>query len=156
MRRRTATALLGVGFLVLLSCGREAAPTAPSAPRSFLQGTWSGTITIEREGQSSSGPMSWAVEVVDGTDLRTFRVTIRSQHAWLPITATVTSAIEPGNQPPARISTQGDYLSPRGCTGSILSVGAADATTINADLTGVDCPSPSGSTFTGRFALTKG
>lgn len=156
MRRRTATAVLGGGLLVMASCGQEATPTAPSAPRSFLQGTWNGTITIERDGQSSSGPVSWTFEAVDGTDLRTFRVTIRSQHAWLPITATVTSAIEPGNQPPARISTQGDYLSPRSCTGSILSVGSADATTISADLTGVDCPSPSGSTFTGRFALTKG
>lgn len=156
MRRRTANALLAAGFLVLTSCGREATPTAPSAPRSFLQGTWNGTMTIERDGQASSGAVSWTFDAVDGTDLRTFRVTIRSQHAWLPLTAAVTSAIEPGNQPPARISTQGDYLSPRGCTGSFLSVGTADAATINADLIGVDCPSPSGSTFTGRFALTKG
>lgn len=156
MRQRTAHALPVLGFLTLVSCGREASPTSPSTPRSFLQGTWNGTITIERDGQSSSGAVSWAFEVVDGTDLRTFRVTIRSQHAWLPITTTVTSAIEPGNQPPARISTQGDYASPRGCTGSFLSVGTADAATINADLTGVDCQSPSGSTFTGRFTLTKG
>lgn len=156
MRRRTAKALPVLGFLVLVSCGREASPTAPSSPRSFLQGTWNGTITIEREGQVSSGAVSWTFDVVDGTDLRTFRVTIRSQHAWLPITTTVTSAIEPGNQAPARISTQGDYASPRGCTGSFLSVGTADTTVINADLTGVDCQSPSGSTFTGRFVLTKG
>lgn len=156
MRRRTTHALPVLGFLMLVSCGRESTPTGPSPPRSFLQGTWSGTLTIEREGQSSSGAVSWTVDAVDGTDLRTFRVTIRSQHAWLPITTTVTSAIEPGNQPPARISTQGDYASPRGCAGSFLSVGTADATAITADLTGVDCPSPSGSTFTGRFALTKG
>ena len=113
-------------------------------------------MTIEREGQATSGPVSWTFAVVDGTDRRTFRVTIQSQHTWLPITTTVTSAIEPTNQPPARISTQGDYASPRGCTGSFLSVGTADTTTINADLTGIDCLSPSGSTFTGRFALTKG
>lgn len=156
MKWRTENALPVLGFLMLASCGREATPTSPSPPRSFLQGTWNGTITIERAGQASSGPASWLFEVVDGTDLRTFRVTIRSQHAWLPITTTVTSAIEPGNQPPARISTQGDYPSPRGCTGSFLSVGTAEATTINADLTGVDCVSPTGSGFTGRFVLTKG
>ncbi len=156
MRRRLASALPVLGFLVLASCGRDATPTSPSPARSFLQGTWNGTITIERDGQASSGTVSWTFEVVDGTDLRTFRVTIRSQHAWLPITTTVTSAIEPGNQPPARISTQGDYASPRGCTGSFLSVGTANATAITADLTGVDCQLPSGSTFTGRFALTKG
>ena len=49
--------------------------------------------------------MSWTFAVVDRTDRRTFRVTIQSQHAWLPMTTTVTSAIEPTNQPPARIST---------------------------------------------------
>ena len=111
---------------------------------------------LSARGRQTSGPVSWTFAVVDGTDLRTFRVTIQSQHTWLPITTTVTSAIEPTNQPPARISTQGDYASPRGCTGSFLSVGTADTTTINADLTGIDCLSPSGSTFTGRFALTKG
>ena len=156
MRRRTTHALPVLGFLLLSSCGREASPTTPSVPTSFLQGTWSGTLTIERDGQVSSGAVAWTFDVVAGTDLRTFRVTMRSQHTWLPVTTTVTSAIEPGNQPPARISTQGDYASPRGCTGSFLSVGTADATVITADLTGVDCPSPSGSTFTGRFALTKG
>lgn len=156
MTRRLAHALPVLAFLALASCGREATPTAPSTTRSFLQGTWNGTITIERDGQASSGAVSWTFDVVDGTDLRTFRVTIRSQHAWLPITTTVTSAIEPGNQPPARISTQGDYASPRGCTGSFLSIGTADATAITADLTGVDCQSPNGSTFTGRFSLTKG
>lgn len=58
---------------------------------------------------SSSGQVSWTFETVDGTNLQSFRVTIRSQHAWLPITTTVTSAITPSNQPPARISTQGQY-----------------------------------------------
>jgi hypothetical protein len=66
--------------------------------------------------------VSWTFEAVDGTNLQSFRVTIRSQHAWLPITTTVTSAITPSNQPPARISTQGQYQSPRGCVGTLLSV----------------------------------
>ena len=68
---------------------------------------------------------------MDGMNLQSFRVTIRSQHAWLPITTTVTSAITPSNQPPARISTQGNYPSPRGCTGTLLSVGNAETRTID-------------------------
>jgi hypothetical protein len=82
-------------------------------------------------------------------------VTIRSQHPWLPITTTVTSAITPGNQPPARISTQGEYQSPRGCVGTLLSVGNAESRTIEADFSGVDCATLSNSTFTGRVSLTK-
>lgn len=149
-------ALVVVGLIGLASCGRASSPTSPSPTRSFLEGTWTGTVTIDREGQQTSGPVTWTFAVVDGTDMRTFRVAMSSQHSWLPITTTVTSAIEPSNQPPARISTQGDYPSPRGCTGSLLSVGTAEASTISADLTGVDCLSPSGpSTFGGRFSLTK-
>ena len=157
MRRPRVCQLVSVAALVALaSCGREPSPTGPSPARSFLEGTWTGTLTVDRDGQQTSGPVSWTFVVVDGTDLRTFRVTITSQHAWLPITTTVTSAIEPTNQPPARISTQGDYQSPRGCTGSILSVGTADVTSISADLTGIDCLSPVGpSTFGGRVSLTK-
>ena len=157
MSRTTCLHVLAVGALIsLTSCGRASSPTGPSPARSFLEGTWTGTVTIDRDGQQSSGPVTWTFAVVDGTDLRTFRVTISSQHSWLPITTTVTSAIEPSNQPPARISTQGDYASPRGCTGSLLSVGTADANSISTDLTGVDCLSPSGpSTFGGRFSLTK-
>ncbi len=143
-------------LMALSSCGRAPSVTGPSPARSFLEGTWTGTITIDREGQQTAGPVSWTFATVDGTDMRTFRVTISSQHAWLPISTTVTSAIEPSNQPPARISTQGDYVSPRGCAGSLLSVGIAESNAITTDLTGVDCLAPSqSSTFTGRFALTK-
>lgn len=157
MSRTTCLHVLAVGALICLaSCGRASSPTGPSPARSFLEGTWTGMVTIDRDGQQTAGPVTWTFAVVDGTDLRTFRVTISSQHSWLPITTTVTSAIEPSNQPPARISTQGDYASPRGCTGSLLSVGTADANAISTDLTGVDCLSPSGaSTFGGRFSLTK-
>src|SRR6185295_4965212 len=97
-----------VSALVLLSastvaCGGSASPAAPSAPASFLAGTWNGTLTIEREGEPTmSGPVSWTFEVVSDTNLQTFRTTIRSQHAWLPITTTVTTALTPGNTPPAR------------------------------------------------------
>ena len=155
-QRNVRRALWVCCLIALSSCGRAPSVTGPSPASSFLEGTWTGTITIDREGPQTGGPVSWTFVTVDGTDMRTFRVTISSQHAWLPINATVTSAIEPSNQPPARISTQGDYASPRGCTGSLLSVGTAESNAITADLTGVDCLAPSQpSTFTGRFALTK-
>ena len=126
MRVRRILVLLPLLILaVAAGCGKEAGgPMGPSPGRSFLEGTWSGTLTIERPGEpSSTGQVTWTFQTVDGTNLQTFRVTIRSQHTWLPITTTVTSAITPSNQSPARISTQGDYPSPRGCTGTLLSVG---------------------------------
>ena len=142
---------------VTAACGKEASgPTGPSPGRSFLEGTWSGTLTIDRPGEpSSAGQVTWTFQTVDGTNLQSFRVTIRSQHAWLPITTTVTSAITPSNQPPARISTQGEYQSPRGCVGTLLSVGNAETRTIEADFSGVDCSTLTNSTFTGRVTLTK-
>ena len=158
MKGRTLLAWLSLLVSVLAAgCGKEASgPTGPSPGRSFLEGTWTGTLLIERPGEpSSSGQVSWTFETVDGTNLQSFRVTIRSQHAWLPITTTVTSAITPSNQPPARISTQGQYQSPRGCVGTLLSVGNAETLTIDADFSGVDCSTLTNSTFTGRVTLTK-
>ena len=143
-------------LVVLAGCGREETPTSPSASRSFLEGAWTGTLTIEREGEpSTSGATTWTFEVMPGTNLQSFNVRIQSQHPFLPITATVLSQITPSNTPPARISTQGDYPSPRGCTGSLLSVGTAETRTIDADFSGVDCPSLQHSTFRGRVQLTK-
>jgi len=138
------------------ACDGGKAPGAPSAAPSFLVGTWTGMLTIQREGEpTTTGPTRWAFEVGSGTNLQTFNVTIRSQHPWLPITTTVTSAITPTNVPPARISTQGNYPSPRGSTGSLLSVGTANAGAIDADFAGVDCQSLAHSTFTGHVQLTK-
>ena len=115
-----------------------------------------GTLTIEREGEpTTSGATTWTFEAMPGTNLQSFNVRIQSQHAFLPITATVLSQITPGNTPPARISTQGTYPSPRGCTASLLSVGMAETRTIDADFSGVDCPSLQHPTFTGRVQLTK-
>jgi hypothetical protein len=141
----------------LVGCGGSTTgPTSPSGPQSFLTGTWSGTLTIEREGEpTTTGAVAWTFVVGPDTNLQTFHTTIRSQHAWLPITATVSSAITPSSTPPARISTQGTYTSPRGCTGTLLSVGNAEATRIDADFSGVDCPSLARSTFTGHVTLTK-
>lgn len=151
----TTCCLLGT-VAVASACGGSSSPTGPSSAGSFLAGTWTGTLTIEREGEPpSSAATGWTFEVVPDTNRQTFRTTIRSQHTWLPITATVTSAITPSNTPPARISTQGDYGSPRGCTGSLLSVGTAEATRIDADFSAVDCPTLPQSTFRGRVTLTK-
>jgi hypothetical protein len=143
-------------LMALTGCGREETPTSPTTSRSFLEGVWTGTLTIQREGEpATSGATTWTFEVMPGTNLQSFNVRIQSQHAFLPITTTVLSQITPGNTPPARISTQGTYPSPRGCTASLLSVGMAEMRTIDADFSGVDCPSLQHPTFTGRVQLTK-
>ena len=149
-----------IPLLVLLTaCGGSSSnPTAPSAPASFLGGTWRGTVTIEvNPGDpnalpSSSGPMQWTFELVPLTNLQSFRTTVRSEHAWLTMTTTATTAITPGNAAPTQISTQGEFDSPRGCRGMFGSVGRAEATRIEADFTGTDCQR---TTFVGRVVLTK-
>ena len=150
------TAIVASALVAATCGGGTPVPTSPSGQQSFLTGTWTGTLTIEREGEAStSGNVSWTFAPVDGTNLQTFSVTIRSQNPWLTTTATVTSAITPSNQPPARISTQGSYPSPRGCTGTLLSIGNADRTSIDADFSGVDCSSLAQSTFRGHVVLSK-
>jgi hypothetical protein len=157
MTRRSRLSLLLIVSCLAGSCGGGTpVPTSPSGQQSFLTGTWTGTLTIDREGEpSTSGAATWTFAPVDGTNLQTFTVTMRSQNPWLTTTATVTSAITPSNQPPARISTTGSYPSPRGCTGTMLSVGTADRTSIDADFSGVDCPSLAQSTFRGHVVLSK-
>lgn len=156
MKRCTDHFAVVLLLIALTGCGREDTPTSPTTSRSFLEGVWTGTLTIEREGEpTTSGSTTWTFEVMPGTNLQSFNVRIQSQHAFLPITTTVLSQITPLNTPPARISTQGTYPSPRGCTASLLSVGMAEARTIDADFSGVDCPSLQHPTFTGRVQLTK-
>lgn len=154
-----ASALLALGGLT--GCGREATPTSPSAPTSFLTGTWTGIATVQvnptvpNPPAPSSGPMTWTFEVVPQTNLQTFRATIRSSHPWLTMettATTATTALTPGNTAPANISTLGEFTSPRGCRGTFGSVGTAQATRIEADLTGTDCQQ---ATFTGTVVLTK-
>ena len=136
--------------------GTTPSPTAPSS-QSFLSGTWRGTVTIQPNPDAPtpppavSGATTWSFEVVPQTNLQTFRATIRSENAWLPISTISTTAIVPGNTAPAQISTQGDYDSPRGCRGTFGSFGVAEATRIDADFIGVDC----NVTFRGRVVLTK-
>ena len=96
--------------------------------------------------------MQWTFEVVPQTNLQSFRTTVRSEHAWLTMTTTATTALTPGNTAPTQISTQGEFDSPRGCRGTFGSVGRAEATRIDTDFTGTDCQQ---ATFVGRVVLTK-
>jgi hypothetical protein len=155
MNARHTSPFVALTMLCIIACGGSG-PSSPSSD-SFLAGTWRGTITIQQTPTmgtappATSAPVTWMFEVVPNTNLQTFRATIRSEHDWLPITMLGTTAIVPGNMPPAQISTQGDYSSPRGCRGTFGSFGTAQARQIDADFTGVDCTV----TFTGRVTLTK-
>jgi hypothetical protein len=152
-----STAMLTIAS-VLSACGRESMPTVPSGPTSFLTGTWRGTVTIQVNPRdpnpppATTGDMTWTFEVVPQTNLQSFRATIRSTHPWLTMDTTATTALSPSSSAPTQISTHGEFNSPRGCRGTFGSVGDAQATRIEADFTGTDCPS----TFTGRVVLTKG
>jgi hypothetical protein len=145
-------------LLALSACGGSPGPTQPSAPTSFVSGTWTGTVTIQvNPGDPNSppptrGPMTWTFEVMPQTNLQSFRTTVRSDHAWLTMTTTATTALTPGNTPPAQISTQGEFTSPRGCRGTFGSVGTAHSTRIEADFTGTDCEH---ATFVGQLLLTR-
>ena len=153
--RQLAVVLL---FLPLIGCGDSgSAPTSPTPTQSFLVGTWRGTMTIQPDptgaqpGAPVSGTVTWTFEVVPQTNLQSFRTTIRSENGWLPITLTSSTSMIPGNTPPAQISTQGEYNSPRGCRGTFGSFSTAETRSIQCSITGVDCPVP----FTGSVTLTK-
>jgi hypothetical protein len=100
----------------------------------------------------TSGEITWTFEVVPNTNMRSLQATIRSSHPWLTMETTGATALSPSNAPPTQISTHGEFTSPRGCRGTFGSVGDAQATRIEADFTGTDCPS----TFSGQMVLTKG
>ena len=51
MKRSTQHITVVLVLVALAGCGREATPTSPSTPRSFLEGVWTGTLTVEREGE---------------------------------------------------------------------------------------------------------
>ena len=145
-------------FLPLIGCGDSgSAPTSPTPTQSFLVGTWRGTMTIQPDptgaqpGAPVSGTVTWTFEAVPQTNLQSFRTTIRSENGWLPITLTSSTSMIPGNTPPAQISTQGEYNSPRGCRGTFGSFATAETRSIQGSITGVDCPVP----FTGSVTLTK-
>jgi len=156
-RTTDRTWLVPLLLLPLAGCRDGSPPTAPSPAPSFLVGTWHGTMTIQPDptgpqpGAAVSGPVTWTFEVVPQTNQQTFRTTVRSENGWLPVTWTSSTSMIPGNTPPAQISTQGEYDSPRGCRGTFGSFATADARRIDGSITGVDCPVP----FTGSVTLTK-
>ena len=66
MTLRRSVSLWPVPLLVALaSCGREGTPTQPSPSRSFLEGTWTGTLVIQREGQSLAATASDEITPAD-------------------------------------------------------------------------------------------
>jgi hypothetical protein len=151
--------LASIPLLPLIACGGSStSPTAPSAPTSFLSGTWRGTLVLQinpgdpNAPAPTSGTMEWTFEVIPETNKQSFRTVVRSEHPWLNVTTTGTSALTPTGTPPAQISTQGEFTSPRGCRGTFGSVGQAQANQIEADFTGTDCQA---ATFVGRIILTK-
>ncbi len=158
MKKSLTRCLVLITTLSVTACDSGPAPTTPSGPQSFLAGTWRGTVTIQVESDrpgtppASSASTTWTFEVVPQTKQQTFRAIIHSDHPWLPIDTIATTAISPGNTPPAQISTQGDYSSPRGCRGTFGSFGTVDTTHVDADFKGADCNLV---TFSGRVALTK-
>ena len=115
MRRSTHQVAVALFLVALTGCGQESTPASPSSSRSFLEGVWTGTVTIS--GRVSQRLRSHDMDLRGhaGHESAVVQRAIQSQHAFLPITATVLSQITPGNTPPARISTQGTYPSPRGC-----------------------------------------
>jgi len=158
MRHVLSRWVLVITTASLTACESGPAPTTPSGPRSFLAGTWRGSVTIQVESDlpgtppASSASTTWIFEVVPQTNQQSFRATIHSDHPWLPMDTIATTAISPGNTPPAQISTQGDYSSPRGCRGTFGSFGTVDVTHVDADFKGADCNLV---TFSGRVTLTK-
>ena len=155
-----ARAWLPSVFLIALSAcrGGSSSPTAPSGGTSFLTGTWRGTLVLQvnpgdpNAPAPTSGTMEWTFDAVPQSNQQTFRVSIRSEHSWLTMTASGSAAITPSSTPPTQISTQGEFSSPRGCRGTFGSVGEAQARSIEANFTGTDCQA---STFAGRVTLTK-
>ena len=152
--------ILLTASVALSACGggRSSNPTGPSAPTSFLTGTWRGNFVLQvnpgdpNAPAPSSGTMEWTFEPVPDTNLQSFRVSIRSDHPWLAMTTNGNAAITPTNTAPAQISTQGEFASPRGCRGTFGSVGNAQANRIEANFTGTDCAA---ATFAGQVVLIK-
>jgi hypothetical protein len=153
MAIRTRILSLAGVVLLMTACGGESeSPTRPSESQSFLAGTWRGDVTIERQNQTpTTGTTTWTFTTEPGTNRQTLRTSIRVDHPWLGITSTSSTAVTPSPDPPARVSTQGNYMSPRGCQASLASIGEATATRIVATFEGVDC----GETFRGSVNLTK-
>jgi hypothetical protein len=146
--------------VLLVACSGDGTTTTgptPTREDSWLTGTWRGTVTIHREGlPDTTGTTTWTFSVVPLTEKSTFTTTVSIQHPWLPITATLTTALYAPLVPGTRVSTQGAYTSPRGCQGTLGSTGVAGADRIEAVLDGYDCQQlPETGAFSGSVTLMK-
>jgi hypothetical protein len=140
-------------LVLMTSCGGDSSPTGPSVETSFLNGRWTGILTISRTGEPDiSGPTTWTFVLNPGSGGRVFQTTIESQNAWFPVSTTTTTALLPAATPPTQLATHGTYPSPRGCRGDFGSDGQVETRTIDASFDGVDC---AGQVFGGRVRLTK-
>ena len=104
-------------LVVLWGCGGSSpTPTSPTPATSFLTGTWTGTVAIQvnpgdpAPPPPSSGPMQWTFEVMPQTNLQSFRTTVRSDHPWLTMMTTATTALTPGGSG-CRIDPLGPFTS---------------------------------------------
>jgi hypothetical protein len=151
---------MALGLLLAAACGDGTTTTGPSPTTpesSFLSGTWSGPVTLHREGlPDTTGTSTWTFVLMPGTSGTTFTTTLTVAHPYLPITATVSTSLNPA-APGGHISTIGFYASPRGCQGDVHSAGTAQTDRIEATFAGSDCvPSSDGPVaFTGSVSLTK-
>lgn len=163
LSRRLLTQFGAVLVLTLMmGCGGGSSPTGPSAETSFLSGRWTGTLTISRDGQPDvTGPTTWTFTLNPGSSRLVFQTAVESQNSWLPLTLTTTTALRPSADPPTQVVTNATYTSPRGCRGDFGSEGQAQARTIDASFSGVDCVEGGAGgvlslqPFRGRVQLTK-
>src|SRR5689334_12247749 len=101
MTRLPVSAAALVAVCALAGCGREATPTGPSGPTSFLVGTWRGTVIIQVDPRSpnpappTTGDMTWTFEVVPNTNMQSLTTTIQSTHPWLTMQTTGATALSP-------------------------------------------------------------
>jgi hypothetical protein len=119
-------------------------------------GNWSGTLTIERTGEPvSSGEVTWRIDYLDRAK-EPLLINWQSKNPWLSIGTITSGTIDSPTQPPANFTADGSYRSPRGgCVGTISFTGVADARTINADVSGIDCPTLADPNFSGHVELSK-
>jgi hypothetical protein len=150
---------MATSTLLLAACGGGGTTTNPTPPgdSSFLTGTWTGTVTIHRDGlPDTTAPTTWTFALIPNTGALGFTTRVDLQDQWLPITAMVTTGLYAPATPGSGIHTIGTYASPRGCQGHLLSDGTAMANRIDANFTGVDCLQlPATAVFSGSVTLTK-
>ncbi len=144
---------------VATACGGGTArPPRRHRPQSFLAGTWTGTLTIERDGEAHDdrSRRRWTFDVVPGTNLQTLS---RND----PVPARVAPDQHDGHERDHAVEHAAGAdqhagrlrVASRMHAARLLSVGTVDATRLDADFSGVDCPTLEHSTFTGHVLLTK-